>query len=67
MLLGSTLVADGKVYMPSSKGLFIFAAGKEAKLLNKVGVGSPIYSSPVAANGTLYLASHTGWLWAVHD
>ena len=66
MLLGSTLVADGKVYMPGSKGLFIFAAGKEAKLLNKVTVGSPIYSSPVAANGRLYLASHKGWLWAVH-
>ena len=53
--------------MPSSKGLFIFAAGRKAKLLNKVTVGSPIYSSPVAANGTLYLASHKGWLWAVHD
>ena len=26
---GSTLVADGKVYMPTSKGLWVLAAGKE--------------------------------------
>jgi outer membrane protein assembly factor BamB len=67
MVLGSTLVADGKVYMPSSKGLFIFAAGREARLLDKVTFGSPIYSTPVAANGTLYIASHKGWLWAIHN
>jgi outer membrane protein assembly factor BamB len=67
MLLGSTLVADGKVYMPSSKGLYVFAVGKEARLLGKINVGSPIYSSPVAANGTLYIASNKGWLWAVHN
>jgi outer membrane protein assembly factor BamB len=65
MLLGSTLVADGKVYMPGSKGLFVLAAGKEARLLAKVNVGSAIYASPVAANGTLYIASNKGWLWAV--
>ena len=67
MLLGSTLVADGKVYMPSSKGLYIFAVGKKARLLDKVNVGSPVYSSLVAANGTLYIASNKGWLWAIHN
>ena len=67
MLFGSTLVADGKVYMPGSKGLHVLAAGKEAKLLAKVNVGSPIYASPIVANGTLYIASSNGWLWAVHN
>ena len=67
MLLGSTLVADGKVYMPGSKGLHVLAAGKQARLLAKVNVGAPIYSSPVAANGTLYIASNKGWLWAIHN
>ena len=28
---GSTLVADGKVYMPTSKGLWVLAAGKELR------------------------------------
>ena len=67
MLLGSTLVADGKVFMPTSKGLFVFAAGREKKLLAQINVGAPVYSSPVAANGTLYVAAHNGWLWAVHQ
>ncbi len=64
-VLGSTLVADGKVFVPTQKGLFIFAAGKEDKLLGKVTVGAPIYSTPVIANGTLYVASFNGWLYAV--
>jgi outer membrane protein assembly factor BamB len=62
---GSTLVADGKVYMPSSKGLYVLAAGKEKRLLSHINVGAPIHVSPVAANGTLYIASTGGWLWAV--
>jgi outer membrane protein assembly factor BamB len=62
---GSTLVADGKVYMPTPKGLYVLAAGKEKKLLSHVNVGGTLHASPVVANGTLYLASKTGWLWAV--
>jgi len=64
-LLGSTLVADGKVYMPTQKGLFVVAADKEQQRLSRVNLGAPIYSTPVAANGTLYVVSSKGWLWAV--
>ena len=64
---GSTLVADGKVYMPTPKGLFVLAAGKEKKVLSQTNVGAAIYASPVAANGTLYIASKGGWLWAVRQ
>jgi len=62
---GSTLVADGKVYMPTPKGLMVLAAGKEKKVLSQINVGATIFATPVAANGTLYIASQSGWLWAV--
>lgn len=62
---GSTLVADGKVYLPTPKGLIVLAAGKEKKVLSQINVGAALYATPVAANGTLYIASRTGWLWAV--
>ncbi len=66
-LLGSTLVADGKVYMPTARGLFVLAAGKEERLLGRISLGAPIHSTPVAANGTLYVLSSKGWIWAVHN
>ena len=66
-LLGSTLVADGKVYMPTQRGLFVLATGKQEQLLSRINVGSPLYSAPAAANGTLYLASSKGWIWAVRN
>jgi outer membrane protein assembly factor BamB len=62
---GSTLVADGKVYMPTPKGLIVLAAGKEKQVLSQIPVGAPLYATPVAANGTLYIVSRAGWLWAV--
>lgn len=64
---GSTLVADGKVYMPTPRGLFVLAAGKEKKVLSQTNVGAVLYASPVVANGTLYIASKGGWLWAVRQ
>ena len=62
---GSSLVADGKVYMPTSKGLIVLAAGKEKRVLSQINLGAPLYATPVAANGTLYVAARSGWLWAV--
>lgn len=59
---GSTLVADGKVYIGTEDGfLTILPASKEyAKdKVVEVDFGAPIYSSPIAANGTLYVATHT--------
>ncbi len=52
----SALVADGKVYVGTRRGsLWIFAAGREKRLLSTVGMGDPIHGSPVAANGVLYV------------
>jgi outer membrane protein assembly factor BamB len=57
---GSTLVADGKVFIGNEDGfLTILKAGKEKELIAEVNMGAPIYSSPVAANGVLYVQSHT--------
>jgi len=57
---GSPLVADGKVYLGNEDGdLIILAASKEKKLLNTVTFPDPIYSSAIAANGVLYVATTT--------
>jgi outer membrane protein assembly factor BamB len=54
----STLVADGKVYVGTRRGRFwIFAADKEKRILCDVKLDSPMAASPVAANGTLYIAT----------
>ena len=64
MVWGSTLVADGKVYLPTAKYLWILAAGKEKRVLGRINLGSPVWATPVAANGILYVASKN-YLWAV--
>jgi outer membrane protein assembly factor BamB len=57
---GSTLVADGKVYFGTEDGDFIIlAADKTLKVINKIDMKAPVYSSPVIANGTLYVATQT--------
>lgn len=53
---GSTLVADGKVYIGTEDGeVTILKAGRETEELGLVGFNAPVYSSAVAANGTLYV------------
>lgn len=57
---GSTLAADGKVYVGNEAGdLTILAVGKEKKVINTVNLGGPVYSTPVAANGVLYVATQS--------
>ena len=64
---GSTLVADGKVFIGNEDGyLTILKAGKEKELITEIDMMSPIYSSPVAANGVLYVQTHTH-LFALKD
>ncbi|MEQ8766353.1 MAG: PQQ-binding-like beta-propeller repeat protein [Planctomycetota bacterium] len=57
---GSTLVADGKVYIGNEDGFItILAAGKEMKKLAEIDMKAPVYSSPIVANGVLYIATQT--------
>ncbi|MBI3877311.1 MAG: PQQ-binding-like beta-propeller repeat protein, partial [Verrucomicrobia bacterium] len=46
--------------------LVVMAAGKEKKVISEVNLGAPIYSTPVVANGVLYVASNTH-LFAFQD
>lgn len=56
----SPLVADGKVYIGTEDGdVVIMAAAKQMKEIGKVDMRAPVYSSTVAANGTLYVATPT--------
>ena len=63
----SPMAADGKVYLGTRSGAFyIFAAGKEKKVLGTIDLGRPISSTAVAANGVLYVATMTH-LYAVRQ
>ena len=55
---GSTFVADGKVYIGDEDGdLAILRAGKEKELIFETNMGSAVYTTPVAKDGVLYIAS----------
>ena len=57
---GSCLVADGKVLLTNVVGdLHILKASKQMKHLKTIKFGVPIYTSPVVANGTLYIGTNT--------
>jgi len=62
----SSFVADGKVYLPTRKHLWVLAAGKTKRVIAKIPMGSPVWCNVVAANGTLYVASSRR-LWAVRQ
>jgi outer membrane protein assembly factor BamB len=57
------LVADGRVYVGTAKGLVVMAAAKELQVLHRLD-SVKMWTAPVAANGTLYLAARER-LWAV--
>lgn len=57
---GSTFVADGKVYVGDEDGDFlVFASAREKKILSEVNMGAPVYSTPIIANGVMYVGTQT--------
>ena len=57
---GSTLVADGKVYFGDEDGdVTVMASSKEKKVLSEVNMGAPVYSTPIVANGMMYIGTQT--------
>ncbi len=62
---GSPLVADGKVYLGDEDGdVAVLQAGREKKVIGEMNMGSSVYSSPVPANGTLFIMNRNQ-LWAL--
>jgi outer membrane protein assembly factor BamB len=58
------LVVDGKIYLGTKSELVVLAATSRPEELARVRLGAPVYGTPVAANGTLFVASQK-YLWAV--
>jgi outer membrane protein assembly factor BamB len=63
---GSPLIVDGKVYVGDEDGdVCIFKLDKDAKdPIAEINMGSSVYSTPVVANGVLYVASRS-YLFAI--
>jgi outer membrane protein assembly factor BamB len=54
----SPLIADGKVYIGDEDGdILIFELSPEKKEIAEINVGSAVYTTPIAANGRLYIAN----------
>lgn len=57
---GSTLAVDNKIYVGNEDGILtILAADKEHTVINEIEFNAPIYSTPIVANGVLYVGTQT--------
>jgi outer membrane protein assembly factor BamB len=57
---GSPLVADGKVYLGDQDGdVAVLKAGTELKKISEIDMGSSVCSTPVPANGVLYIMTNS--------
>jgi outer membrane protein assembly factor BamB len=55
---GSPLLVDGRLYLGDEDGdVIIMQAGKEKKVLAEINMGSSVYSTPVPANGVLFITN----------
>jgi outer membrane protein assembly factor BamB len=64
---GGALAADGKVYVGNENGVVsILAATREKRILGTIDLKDAIYSSPIAANGVLYIATQSN-LYALRN
>jgi len=54
----SPLIADEKVYIGDEDGdILIFALSSEMKVIAEINMGSALYTTPVAANDSIYIAN----------
>jgi len=56
---GSPLVADGKVYLGTGRNtLWVLNADRQLKVVNRIRMRDQVLTTPVAANGVLYVATN---------
>jgi outer membrane protein assembly factor BamB len=54
----SPLIADGKIYIGDEDGdILIFELAKEAKVVAEINLGSALYTTPIAAGESIYIAN----------
>jgi outer membrane protein assembly factor BamB len=54
----SPMVADGKIYLGDEDGdVVVMQPGRELKVLAEMNMGSSVYSTAIAANGTLFISN----------
>ena len=64
---GSPMIADGKIYVGDEDGdISIFELSAEKNLLAEVNMGNSVYSTPIVAGGTLYIANKSH-LFAIRE
>jgi outer membrane protein assembly factor BamB len=57
---GSPLVADGKVYLGDQDGdVAVLKVGTEMKKISEIDMANAVYSTPVPANGVLYIMTRS--------
>jgi outer membrane protein assembly factor BamB len=55
---GSPIWIEGKIYLGDEDGdVVLMQAGKEKKVLAEINMGSSVYSTPVPANGVLFITN----------
>jgi len=64
---GSSIVIGGKLYLGDEDGdVVVLEASKEKKLIAEMNMSTAVYSTPVPANGTLFIMSRNQ-LWALAE
>jgi outer membrane protein assembly factor BamB len=55
---GSPLIVDGRVYIGDEDGdISLFELSKKKTLLGEINMGNSVYSTPIVAGNTLYIAN----------
>ena len=63
---GGPLLADDKLYFGNERDFYIMATGRMAQVLSKTRMGQPVFSTPVAANQSVYVATRRN-LWTLRN
>jgi len=64
---GSPLIVDGRVYIGDEDGdISIFKLSKDKDMLGEINMGNSVYSTPIVAGNTLYIANKSH-LFAIRE